>query len=31
MSAFDRVLFNEKGNQVTLVKYFAKEAAPSRA
>lgn len=25
MSAFDRVLFNEKGNQVTLVKYFAKE------
>ena len=30
MSAFDRVLFNEKGNQVTLVKYFAKEAAPSQ-
>lgn len=30
MSAFDKVLFNDKGNQVTLVKYFAKELAPAR-
>jgi hypothetical protein len=22
MSAFDKVLFNEKGNQITLVKFF---------
>ncbi len=31
MSAFDKVLFNDKGNQVTLVKYFAKQVAAAQA
>jgi anti-sigma regulatory factor (Ser/Thr protein kinase)/PAS domain-containing protein len=29
LNAFDRVVYNDKGNQVTLVKYCKREAAPS--
>jgi anti-sigma regulatory factor (Ser/Thr protein kinase) len=31
LSAFDRVLYNEKGNQVTLVKYFRSPGEAGKA